>query len=160
MRKSCAFTGHRQIKNSHKNRIGELLSRAVAFAYSEGCRDFYAGGAIGFDTLAAREVIRFRISHPDVRLIMLLPCINQGAHWSSSQIGSYEYILSEADELKYISNEYTSTCMRERNAALADAADIMIAYVGRRGSGSSQTAGMAERMGKQVYNLYPSLENS
>lgn len=158
MIEGCAFTGHRQIKNEHKKHIGNLLSRAVDFAYSEGCRNFYTGGAVGFDTLAAREVIRFRLSHPDVRLIMLLPCHDQEAHWSRSQIESYEYTLSEADEIKYISDTYDSTCMIKRNVALAEAADIMIAYVGRGASGSAQTVGMARRMGKTVYNLYPSLE--
>lgn len=160
MKKNCAFTGHRQIKNEHKKKIIPLLVRAIEYAYSEGCRDFYAGGALGFDTLAAREVIRFRITHPDVRLILLLPCINQTERWSPAQVGFYDYVLSSADEVKYISEAYTDSCMRERNFALANAADIMIAYVGRGASGAAQTARFADNLGKTVYNLYPALENS
>jgi len=160
MKKNCAFTGHRQIKSAHKNKIIPLLRRAIEYAYSEGCRNFYAGGALGFDTLAAREVIRFRITHSDVRLLLLLPCLNQTEKWSPAQIDSYDYVLENADEVKYLSEEYTDRCMRERNFALADVADILIAYVGRGTSGSAQTARFADNLGKTVYNLYPTLENT
>ena len=159
MRKmGCSFTGHRVIEDRHMNAIGDLLSRAVEYAYKEGCREFFAGGAQGFDTLAAREVIRFRISHPDVSLVLLLPCTDQNAHWSDHATSSYEYTLSAADEVRYISEEYTRGCMRERNQALVDSCDILIAYVGKEKSGGGQTLRMAERAKKRVYNLYPTLE--
>ena len=156
----CSFTGHRTIENNHTEAIGELLSRAVKYAYSEGCRRFYAGGAMGFDTLAAREVIRFRISHPDVSLVLLLPCVDQNAGWSAAATSAYEFVLSEADEVRYISDKYTDGCMKERNRALVDACDILIAYVGRARSGGGQTLRMAKASGKRVYNLYPTLEKT
>lgn len=159
-RGACSFTGHRQIKPEHRERIASLLARAVEYAYSEGCRDFCAGGAIGFDTLAAREVVRFKLYHPDVRLVLLLPCRNQDGKWSAAQRSAYEFLLSVADEISYSSDEYTPDCMRRRNRLLAERCDILIAYVGRARSGASQTAKMAERLGKRVYNLYPTLENN
>ena len=155
---SCSFTGHRQIKDSHRKNISDLLQRAIAYAYSQGCRDFYSGGAVGFDTLAAREVLRFRISHSDARLVMLLPCIDQGKRWSCSERDSYEYLLREANEVRYISEEYTDSCMKKRNLALAEAADLMIAYVCRKNSGAGQTVRMADKLGRQIYNLYPTLD--
>lgn len=156
--RSCSFTGHRQIKDSHRKNISDLLQRAIAYAYEQGCRDFYSGGAVGFDTLAAREVLLFRISHPDIRLVMLLPCIDQGKRWSRAEQDSYEYILRGADEVRYISDEYTDSCMRERNFALAERADLMIAYVCRKNSGAGQTVRMADKLGRQIYNLYPALD--
>ena len=159
-RGACSFTGHRVIAAAHRGSIGELLSRAIAYAYGEGCRSFLSGGAIGFDTLAAREVVRFRISHPDVRLILVLPCVNQDERWSARDRDAYEYRLGAADEVRYISDTYTDGCMRQRNLALAEAADILIAYVGRSASGSAQTVRMAERSGARIYNLYPALEKS
>ncbi len=155
---NCSFTGHRLIKSEHLNKLPELLSRAIAFAYGEGCRNFYCGGAIGFDTFAAREVLRFRISHPDVRLVLILPCLSQAEKWSAAQKAAYEYILSAADETVYVSEEYTDSCMRDRNMRLVEAADILVAYVSNRRSGSAQTARMAAQAGKKVYNLYPALE--
>ena len=157
MASACAFSGHRKIEKNSVQSVIEHLARAIKYAYGEGCRDFYCGGAVGFDTLAAREVLRFRMSHPDVRLILYLPCLNQDEKWSYRQSDAYEYILSSADEVRYISEEYTKTCMRERNQALADVADILIVYVGYSRSGSAQTARMGERAGKRVFNLYPSV---
>ena len=43
----CSFTGHRKIIPAHKKRIFDLLSRAIEYAYNEGCRTFLSGGAIG-----------------------------------------------------------------------------------------------------------------
>ena len=154
----CSFTGHRKIKPEHRVKMPDLLTRAINYAYNEGCRDFFSGGAVGFDTFAAREVIRFRISHPDVRLVMLLPCIAQDEMWSEAQKNSYEYILKNADEVVYVNEEYTPDCMRKRNLALAEQCDIMVSYVSYSKSGSAQTENMAARLGKRVYNLYPTLE--
>lgn len=160
MMKSCAFTGHRQIKEEHRAALPALVLRAVEYAYSEGCRAFFAGGALGFDTVAAREVIRFRMSHPDVKLVLLLPCQNQTEMWSDRQQEAYDHVLASADEIRYISECYVDGCMRERNFALANEADILIAYVGRGRSGAAQTVRFADSLGKTVYNLYPTLEKS
>ena len=158
--RACSFTGHRSFPDGHRKSLIDHLKRAVEYAYNLGCREFYAGGALGFDTLAAREVIRFRLSHPDVSLILLLPCLNQNELWSDSDTDAYEYILSEADEVRYFADTYTNGCMQKRNKALAEACDIMIAYVRRPRSGAAQTVRMAESLGKKVYNLYTSVEQS
>ena len=155
---TCAFTGHRNIAIAHRGRINELIFRAISYAYDEGCRTFLSGGAVGFDTLAAREVVRFRMSHQDVRLSLVLPCINQDERWSARERDSYEYLLGAADEVSYVSDFYTADCMKRRNLALATAADIVISYVGRSASGAGQTVRMAERLGKRIYNLYPTLD--
>lgn len=155
---TCAFTGHRIIAAAHRDSVSGLILRAVEYAYGEGCRTFLSGGAVGFDTLAAREVIRFRLSHPDVRLVLVLPCLDQDKRWSARDRDAYEYIIGAADEVKYLADTYTDDCMKRRNFALASDADIIVAYVGRSASGAGQTVRMAERMGKRVYNLYPTLE--
>ena len=154
----CSFTGHRRIESRHFGKIDDLIDRAIAYAYGEGCRKFYVGGALGFDTLAAKRVLLFRMSHPDAELYVIVPCKTQSDGWSASQISAYEYILANADAVEYLNDEYTDGCMRERNQRLVDLSDIVIAYVSRYNSGAAQTVRMAERAGKRVYNLYPSLE--
>ncbi len=154
----CAFTGHRNIKPSHKYAMADILRRAINYAYNRGCREFVAGGAVGFDTEAARQVLLFRIDHPDVRLVLFLPCLDQDAAWTASQRDSYDFTLSSADEVRYLSERYDHSCMRRRNQAMADSCDIMIAYVGHGRSGASQTLRMAREGEKECYNLYPELE--
>lgn len=155
----CSFTGHRRIMPQHRDKLPELLLRAINYAYENGCRTFIAGGAIGFDTLVAREVIRFRISHPDVTLKLALPCVNQEANWTEEQKSAYAYTLAAADEIIYISDEYTDTCMKERNRYLAEHADLLIAYVSRAASGAGQTVRMAKERGVRVYNLCAALDD-
>lgn len=155
---SCSFTGHRIIKNTHKARLGELTARAIAYAYDKGCRNFYTGGALGFDTLAAEEVLRFKSTHPDVRLCLVLPCRDQEKPWSDADKAVYKRIMEEADTAEYVNESYHENCMKERNARLVELCDILIAYVGKKMGGAAQTLRMAQRAEKERYNLYPSLE--
>ncbi len=156
----CSFTGHRQIKTEHKRELANLLGKAIAYAYGKGVRTFMCGGAIGFDTYAAREVIKFRISHPDVSLVLVLPCVEQDKLWSERERDAYSYTLSVANEVIYTSDEYTKDCMQKRNYKLAEAADILISYVGASRSGAAQTVRMAEKLGREIYNLYPTLDKA
>ena len=151
----CSFTGHRAIPNEVRARLNGLLTRAIAYAYDNGCRSFYCGGALGFDTMAAKAIILFRMSHPDARLIILVPCKDQSLAWQWAAKDMYDYLLSAADEVVYVTDgAYTSDCMRRRNAMLAEVCDILIAYSGNPRSGSGQTVRMAQKLGKTVYNLY------
>ena len=158
MRMACSFTGHRAIEPHHRDALGPLLTRAIEYAYGEGCRDFYLGGALGFDTFAAQQVLLFRMSHRDITFNLILPCRDQSERWGSCSAQMYEYLLSQADTVEYAADLYTDGCMRARNERLASLCDIMIAYMGHGRSGASQTVRLATNLGKRVYNLYPALE--
>ena len=150
----CSFTGHRKIESDHKETLPSLLARAVRYCYDEGCREFLCGGAVGFDTLAAREVILFKISHPDVTLRLLLPCQDQDNSWSTRQRAAYAHVIENADFIEYAEDFYTPGCMQKRNRLLAERCDILVAYLGRSHSGAGQTVRIATGLGKRVYNLY------
>lgn len=154
---AVSFTGHRIIPPAHIAPLNDLIDRAIAFLYDKGCRSFYCGGAIGFDTMAAKRVILFRLSHPDCRLHLLLPCRDQASRWSEDDLVRYEFVLAEANTVRYVSDEYTDGCMRERNKALAECSDVIVSYVYKEASGAAQTARIAKSLGKTVYNLYTGL---
>ena len=156
--KACSFTGHRIIEPSHKARIDDLVYRSIEYAYEKGCRAFYSGGAVGFDTVAARQVIKFRMAHRDVKLVMVIPCKNQSEKWTAEQKNMYNYCLGAADTVMYLSIDYTADCMKRRNEKLVLLSDLIIAYVKRQDSGAAQTVRMALKAGRTVYNLYPTLE--
>ena len=157
--RSCCFTGHREIPLEKYGEIWSAVEREALKLYENGVRTFIVGGALGFDTLAAREVIKFRISHPDARLLLYLPCVNQDEQWSERDRNNYQYVLNASDEILYLYDEYVDGCMKERNLRLAEKADILISYVSRSNSGTGQTVRMAEKLGKEIYNLYPSLDS-
>ncbi len=150
----CAFSGHRAIPASVGPALRDLLARAIAYAYKEGCRTFLCGGAIGFDTYAAKAVILFRVSHPDVRLVLMLPCADQSAKWTAAQRAAYDYVMREADESFILSESYVQGCMHMRNRAMIDRADMLLCYVGRESGGAAQTRRLAVQKGIPIYNLY------
>ena len=157
----CAFTGHRAIAHRHMPYIEELLLRGVRYAYERGCRDFFSGGALGFDTLAARAVLLLREERPDVRLRLVLPCRDQDERWSASARYEYQRILRLADSVEYISESYTKYCMLARNRRLVELSDMMIAYYDGSGrGGTAYTVAAAEQVGREVYNIFPNLEKS
>ena len=158
---ACSFTGHRKIKAEHRGELVSLLDRAIAYMYENGCRDFYAGGALGFDTLVAKQVIAFRIAHRDVRLHLVIPCQNQSASWSENDVRMYEYTLNVADTVEYISDRYFSGCMLRRNDRLIELSDATVAYYdGSERGGTAYTVRNAKKKGKTVFNLYPQLEKT
>jgi uncharacterized phage-like protein YoqJ len=58
-----------------------------------GATHFYAGGALGFDTIAALTVLRLKKLYPQIKLCLILPCKNQTKMWSESDRAIYEGIL-------------------------------------------------------------------
>ena len=158
----CSFTGHRMIKAGHVSALPGLVDRAIAYAYDRGAKVFLAGGALGFDTLAAGRVILFKLTHPDVRLELILPCADQTEGWSALDRERYDFALSRADEVEILSDNYFKGCMKKRNERLAERADMLIAYADglRPYSGTMQTVRMANSRGIEVYNLYPALEKA
>ncbi len=151
--KGCAFTGHRGIPYAEEAVLIRALDAAIATVYGVGCRAFYAGGAVGFDTLAAERLLLFRERHPDVRLFLILPCRDQCRGWSDDDIRRYRAILDASDGYRYIRDAYDTAVMRDRNAALVEATDACIAYVTRAASGAGQTLRMAMRAGHIIINL-------
>lgn len=151
---TCSFTGHRDIPERDIPVLEGLLERAVEYFYKNGVRRFCLGGAVGFDTLAAKTVLRLKLKCPDVSLILILPCQDQDGSWDERDRDMYSYILTCADEIEYVSDEYTKGCMKKRNQRLVELCDVLVAYSYKERSGSAQTVRMANEAGKTVYNLY------
>ena len=57
---TCCFTGHRKISADKIPFVRRNLREAIYAACTEGYRRFVCGGALGFDTMAAIEVLSFK----------------------------------------------------------------------------------------------------
>lgn len=66
--KTCCFTGHRDIPRAVYSSLSRELDAVVRALIGKGVRFFGAGGALGFDTLAAETVLRLRQIYPQIRL--------------------------------------------------------------------------------------------
>ena len=152
---SCCFTGHRTIPAEDFPTVKARLQAAIAKLYGEGFRHFIAGGALGFDTLAARAVLALRASHPDVTLTLVLPCADQDAMWHADDRAVYAALKAAADEVICLFPQYTNSCMRVRNQYMVDHASACIAYLTHMRSGAGQTVRMAEAASLRLFNTAP-----
>lgn len=74
---TCCFTGHRDIAPYTPDTVFEQTKAIATLLVSKGFKYFGAGGALGFDTLAAQAVLSVKETHPEFKLILVLPCENQ-----------------------------------------------------------------------------------
>lgn len=150
---TCCFTGHRHIPPEVLPALSTQLETAVRNLITSGIRFFHAGGALGFDTLAAETVLRLRREFQHINLILVLPCRSQTRGWSEEAVSRYEQVLRQADAAIYISECYHRGCMHERNRHLVDHSSVCIAYCTRPTGGSAYTVGYARKHGLQVILL-------
>ena len=153
MKKTCSFTGHRKIPPVLQESITRRLEETIINCVKNGYSIFMAGGALGFDTLAAEAVLRIRKNDQSIKLILALPCRTQTRNWDQSDIDRYEEIRKDADDVIYISDAYTKDCMFRRNRYLIDHSDLCICYLTENRGGTFYTVRYAEKKGKTIHNL-------
>ena len=165
MNKSVCFTGHRTIaedKETLSARLYALLERLVT---EQKVTDFYTGGAVGWDALAALTVLKLRENYTEVKLHLVLPCPfeEQSTKWNEAQKTEYLHIFGLADSAEQVSDRYYNGCMKARNARLVElASDYCICYWNPKHyrSGTGQTVRMAQKKGIEVINLFEMTANS
>ena len=150
---ACCFTGHRRIASGLLADVSDRLKETVGSLYSEGIRLFYAGGALGFDSIAAETVIQFRADHPDARLVLAIPCRNQTLHWKKRDIDRYQEIWNAANDVNVLSEEYDSECMQRRNRYMVDHSAVCVCYLKRKWGGTFSVVRYAENQGLRVINI-------
>lgn len=151
--KVCCFTGHRAIKAEKRLPLVTLLDKTLLRLYKEGYREFRAGGALGFDMLAALRVLTLRERCPDARLVLYLPCRDQAREWRAGERMLWQDIKEKADAVHFLSDTYVSGCMHARNRALVDGSDLCIAYLTENRGGTLYTCSYALKNGVELLNL-------
>lgn len=155
--KSACFTGHRNLScdiEDLKIRLYNILERAIRNA---GIKEFYNGGAVGFDILTAQIILNLRESYPEIKLHLILPCFpeEQSKSWLDEQKTAYFCILEQADSIEQISDFYYDGCIKARNARLVELSDCCFCYWdGRDRSGTAQTIRMAQGKRIMIVNFY------
>ena len=122
--KTCCFTGHRDIPADAYQLIFNKTEEMVENLIKKGYLYFGAGGALGFDTIAAFVVLKLKERYPDVRLILVLPCLAQ-----------------------------TRGCMHKRNRHLVDNSSACICYLTKDSGGTAYTVEYARNKGLLVKNI-------
>lgn len=134
-------------------RLESMLDDAVRARISQGYTVFCAGGAQGFDAMAAKTVIKYKNMGEKIQLHLYLPCPDQDKFWGRRAKAEYEKIKQAADSIFYISQSYDRYCMMRRNRAMVDNSACCIGYCTGPGGGSAYTLNYALDKGLTVINL-------
>ena len=147
------FTGHRTIKGAALRELPARLEEALIELIQSGYTVFRAGGALGFDTIAALKVLELKARFPEIQLHLYLPCRDQSKFWNADEIALYQEILTRADDVHYTVERYTDGCMLQRNREMIDGCAICIAYFTQYGGGTGYSYSYAQRHDVKVINL-------
>lgn len=153
------FTGHRKIPRDEIELLSMRLEKTLISLIESGYLYFGAGGALGYDTLAAQVVLRLKVRYPQIKLILVLPCLTQMKNWSDYDKRVYEAIRCQADKVVYISLEYSNDCMVKRNRHLVDNSSACICYFTGKAGGTAYTVNYARSRNINIINLANNIKN-
>lgn len=151
--RTCCFTGHRNLPVACQKELAEKLEETIVRLIQDGIQFFEAGGALGFDTLAAQAVLRVKEKHPAIKLSLIFPCLTQTRGWTETDVKEYERIKGLADEVIYTSQKYIRGCMFKRNRYLVDNSSICVCYLTENTGGTAYTVRYAKKQRLKIINL-------
>lgn len=160
--RSCCFTGYRPSKFKFKfskddpeyREFENRLINAVFDMPEKGCVRFYCGMAMGFDILAGEIVVMLRqfAKHP-IELVAVVPFKGQADNWPPQWQLRYNELLSKADSVIYISDEYDRGCYQRRNRYMVDNSDTVLTFFNGEPGGTAQTVAYARKKNKNIINI-------
>ena len=152
---SVAFSGHRTIAENCKDEIRKKLRGKIRLLYAMGFTNFFCGMALGFDMLAAEEVISLKTELPKLKLIAVIPFEGQSERWSTREQDRYKGVLAKADDSILLCRYYFKGCLLRRNDYMLSHSSGLIAFFdGTPKGGTFYTCRKAKTMGMDIINLY------
>ncbi len=151
--KTVCFSGHRKIYKAEQPQILTKLKIEIRKLVANGYCYFGTGGALGFDTLAAQAVLELKSDHPQIKLILVLPCPSQATRWPEKDVITYENIKNLADKITYTSDSYYSDCMLKRNRHLVNHSSVCVCYLTKASGGTFYTVNYAQEKGLKIINI-------
>ena len=149
----CCFTGHRIIPLKDREPLDHALRETIRVFAKNGMEEFICGGALGFDTMAALEVLRQKKDFPHIRLTLVIPCKDQAARWTGPQKKIYQDILEKADSVICLFDHYVNGCMQMRNRYMVDHAHVCVAYYNGGAGGTAYTLRYAKEKNVLVQRI-------
>ena len=162
--KSCCFTGYRPQKfpfslddttTKEYKKFENKLIDAVFSLPDEGCYTFYCGMAMGFDIIAAETVLLLQTicKKATVSLICAVPFKGQANSFNKEWKSRYDEVISKADSVVLVSDEYHQGCYAKRNKFMVDNSDFVITWFDGKPGGTANTLKYAKEKGKRIINI-------
>ena len=152
--RACFFTGHRNVPREEEADLRVRLREKINILVKKGVTDFISGGAYGFDTICAEEVLEMKKRYPHIRLQLFLPCANHNSRWRKSSREYFKTIMDRADVVIKISEfNYFNGCTIVRNTSMAKSALYCIAYYKGTEGGTQNTVRQAAELNRIIVNI-------
>lgn len=158
---TCFFTGNRPQKlpwgtNERDERcvtVKQKLDEVLRELYDDGIRLFVCGMAQGGDTYFAEAVLALKKEREGVMLECALPCPQQTDKWGEKERARYDKILSRADFITYVSDEFTKYCFFVRNRYMLDKSSVCVALDYSLSGGTASTIAQAKRKKVKIMQI-------
>lgn len=158
---TCCFSGHRDLCQTELTALQKKLNSEIRRLAAKGITHFIAGGAVGFDMLAAVCVLNLKsMELPQLHLTLALPCVHHYKNWSRADKELLLHLLERSDEVVFVSNEYHPGCMQKRNRYMADHSSHLVCYCMRKSGGTAYTLRYSEKCGLHISNLAEHMQMS
>jgi uncharacterized phage-like protein YoqJ len=151
--RTCCFTGHRVIPEKDLPGILERTEQAVRRLIEQGVVFFGVGGAIGYDTEAAKLLFRLRATdYPQIKVILVYPFEGFTGRWSDEQRAGYARLLPQYDKAVCVAHSASREAYLTRDRHLVDGSAYCIAYCTRDSGGTAYTLRYAQQEGLKIVN--------
>ena len=157
----CAFTGHRSRKLPWG--YDEQDARCVAFKkclydvveslVESGVEHFISGMAQGSDLYFAEAVLALREKYPHITLEAAVPYPGQADSWPMEQRQRYKRILSRCARVTVVQEQYSRSCMLERNRYMVDRCDVLLVGYNEQSGGTLYTINYARKKSREMILL-------
>ncbi|HBF86750.1 MAG TPA: hypothetical protein DDW54_03630 [Clostridiales bacterium] len=150
---TCAVTGHRTLKeNFDRKKLDGKFTEIIEKEY----KYFLVGMALGFDTECFLSLERLRKKFTDIKIVAVIPCVDQAAKFPPEERKEYNRMLTSADYIAAEKRTYFKNCMLIRNNFLVENSSYLLAYYDgeSKKGGTYYTVSRAKKLGVITENIY------
>lgn len=144
-------TGHRPPKLGGYSDVvfNNLVELCELFIEIKSPDKIISGVALGFDLALATASVNKKIP-----FIAAIPCRNQSYRWNKEDQLKYKDLLNKSYDQKIISENYTNTCMQERNVWMIDNSNEVVALFDGSSGGTKNCILYAETKNVPIFNMW------
>ena len=138
MRMRVTFCGHKDVDN--RDLVKRWVTSVCRELIMQGADEFFLGGYGGFDLLCASVLCELKETHPQIRLVLVLPYLQ-------NRICVEGYDETVYPPLESVPKRFA---ISKRNEWMVQQSDILVAYVIHSWGGASKTLEYARRKKKRI----------
>lgn len=160
-KRTVCFSGHRPEKLPLNGDSGSpvikylksILYKEILDSIDAGYDRFITGLARGVDLWAGEILMELKAEGENISIIAVKPYKTHGDNFTGKEKFSLGRLLSNADEVICLADEYKKGCFQRRNEYMVDCSGKLIAVVSDYRSGTGATIRYAEKQGIEVRTI-------